>query len=266
MSVPLNTIWPDVGSRNLVSRLKQVVLPAPLGPINAWMEPRRTRRFTPLTAVNPLNSFVRPRVSRIVSPRIMSPSVLCLSLCFSFGSMRFWRMPRGSAGGVCWVIALLLLRFCSSAGAFPAVYCVLHNGDADLPCIKRTRLIVALMMQRNHRDLHLVSGFVFVRTGGRAFSFEVDEVVVEVYAGRVVPNPTPLTIGASEDKNRRSARIISLARSAIINVGEFVLPEVIVGMTEASTTRNPLTPITRNRPSTTAAGSLFVPIRHVPTG
>src|ERR1700722_6410880 len=85
MSVPLNTIWPDVGSRNLVRRLKQVVLPAPLGPINAWMEPRRTRRFTPLTAVKPLNSFVRPRVSRIVSPRIMSPSVLVWALALRAG-------------------------------------------------------------------------------------------------------------------------------------------------------------------------------------
>src|SRR5437868_6685119 len=57
---------PRVGSRNLVSRLKQVVLPAPFGPINAWIEPRRTFRSTPLTAVKPLNSFVRPRASRMV--------------------------------------------------------------------------------------------------------------------------------------------------------------------------------------------------------
>ncbi len=37
MSMPLNRIWPEVGTRNLVSRLKQVVLPAPLGPISAWI-------------------------------------------------------------------------------------------------------------------------------------------------------------------------------------------------------------------------------------
>jgi hypothetical protein len=30
---------PRVGGRNLVSRLKKVVLPAPLGPISAWMSP-----------------------------------------------------------------------------------------------------------------------------------------------------------------------------------------------------------------------------------
>ena len=40
MSSPLKRIWPAVGVRNLVSRLKQVVLPAPLGPISAWMLPR----------------------------------------------------------------------------------------------------------------------------------------------------------------------------------------------------------------------------------
>ena len=35
---------PALGVRNLVSRLKQVVLPAPLGPISAWMWPRLTRK------------------------------------------------------------------------------------------------------------------------------------------------------------------------------------------------------------------------------
>src|SRR5205085_1469908 len=49
------------------SRLKQVVLPAPLGPMRAWMLPRRTFKETLLTATKPLNSFVNPRVSRIVS-------------------------------------------------------------------------------------------------------------------------------------------------------------------------------------------------------
>jgi hypothetical protein len=34
-SSPSNTIVPSVGVRNLVRRLKQVVLPAPFGPINA---------------------------------------------------------------------------------------------------------------------------------------------------------------------------------------------------------------------------------------
>src|SRR3954452_7193275 len=58
---------PAVGSRNLVSRLNTVVLPAPFGPISAWIVPRCTRRSTPCTAVKPRNSFVRPRVSRIRS-------------------------------------------------------------------------------------------------------------------------------------------------------------------------------------------------------
>jgi len=35
MSRPLNVIRPRVGARKWVSRLKQVVLPAPLGPMRA---------------------------------------------------------------------------------------------------------------------------------------------------------------------------------------------------------------------------------------
>ena len=57
-------------SRKCVSRLKQVVLPAPFGPISAWMVPRRTSRSTSLTATKPLNSLVSPWVERIVSSAI----------------------------------------------------------------------------------------------------------------------------------------------------------------------------------------------------
>ena len=39
MSRPLKRIVPRVGGRNVVSRLKQVVLPAPFGPISAWIVP-----------------------------------------------------------------------------------------------------------------------------------------------------------------------------------------------------------------------------------
>src|SRR3954470_7183458 len=71
---------PELGIKNLVSRLKQVVLPAPFGPISAWMLPRLTRRLTLLTATKPLNSFVKFSVSRMYSPAIVSA------------------LPRGGAG------------------------------------------------------------------------------------------------------------------------------------------------------------------------
>ena len=67
MSMPLKLMLPLLGCKNLVSRLKKVVLPAPLGPISAWMWPRRTFRSTWLTATNPLNSLVSPRVSSMNS-------------------------------------------------------------------------------------------------------------------------------------------------------------------------------------------------------
>jgi hypothetical protein len=61
----------------------------------------------------------------------------------------------------------------------------------------------------------------------------------------------------------RSARIMSLARSAIMIVGEFVLPDVINGITDASTTRRPRCPARaggcrpprRHRPRAHAAGA-----------
>ncbi len=59
---------------------------------------------------------------------------------------------------------------------------------------------------------------------------------------------------------------MSLARSAIISVGEFVLPDVMNGITDASTIRSPAMPRTRNRLSTTARSSSARPIRQVPTG
>src|SRR5258705_4401432 len=62
----------------------------------------------------------------------------------------------------------------------------------------------------------------------------------------------------------RPLRIRSAARSATMIVGAFVLAPGIRGMIEASTTRSPSTPRTRNSGSTTAVSS--EPIRHVPTG
>lgn len=65
-------------------------------------------------------------------------------------------------------------------------------------------------------------------------------------------------------RNQASATIILAAFSAIMIVGEFVLPDVIVGIMDASATRSPERPRSRRRSSTTAMSSL--PMRHVPTG
>ena len=47
MSRPVVDDLPGGGSRNFVRRLKTVVLPAPFGPISAWIVPRRILRSTP---------------------------------------------------------------------------------------------------------------------------------------------------------------------------------------------------------------------------
>jgi hypothetical protein len=57
--------------------------------------------------------------------------------------------------------------------------------------------------------------------------------------GVLDPNSLPIR---HEDALRESSRIIAAPFSAIIAVGVLVLPEVIVGITEASTTRRPARP------------------------
>ncbi|SST09696.1 Uncharacterised protein [Acinetobacter baumannii] len=70
------------------------------------------------------------------------------------------------------------------------------------------------------------------------------------------------TCGAAS--RRRSARIICAAFSAITSTGEQVLPEVRLGMIEASAMRRPGIPCTLNCASTTACGPW--PMRQVPAG
>ena len=72
MSCWLKRIRPLVGIKNLVSKLKKVVFPAPLGPIKAWIEPRCIFKSTALTATNPLNSLTNWWVSRMTSSTIFS--------------------------------------------------------------------------------------------------------------------------------------------------------------------------------------------------
>src|SRR5215207_2040057 len=77
MSCPRKVIWPRVGVRNLVSRLKTVVLPAPFGPMRAWIEPSRTARFTSFTATKPLNSLVSPVADRIGAAGAAAAAASC---------------------------------------------------------------------------------------------------------------------------------------------------------------------------------------------
>src|SRR5262245_56561031 len=64
MLSPSKTIEPRVGRRKPVRRLKQVVLPAPLGPIRPTISPLSTARSTLLTAARRPKGGVSPRVSR----------------------------------------------------------------------------------------------------------------------------------------------------------------------------------------------------------
>src|ERR1700722_11087672 len=67
MSSPARSIVPALGCRKPDSILKNVVLPAPFGPITANRLPSGTTRSISLLATNPPNFLVRPRTLRRVT-------------------------------------------------------------------------------------------------------------------------------------------------------------------------------------------------------
>src|SRR3712207_6176340 len=68
-SLPLKTKAPEVGPKRPLTMLKNVVLPAPFGPIRLTMARSGMSKFTALTATRPPKTFVMPRASsRVLWP------------------------------------------------------------------------------------------------------------------------------------------------------------------------------------------------------
>ena len=89
----------------------------------------------------------------------------------------------------------------------------------------------------------------------------------EVEIKEIVKNPVPMpnmSLLSSDDKFDYLFNIMSDAFSAIIIVGALVLPEVIFGIMDASTTLKFCKPCTESLSLTTASSSF--PILQVPTG
>src|SRR5262245_2671429 len=74
MSCPSNTIRPLVGRSTPVRQLKNVDLPAPLGPMTARISPRRTATETLLSAASPPNRIDRPSVLRMTGDAVPRPA------------------------------------------------------------------------------------------------------------------------------------------------------------------------------------------------
>src|SRR5437667_398902 len=72
MSSPSNSTSPLVGLYTPVSMLKNVVLPAPFGPIKLMVESRGIVKSTSSTASKPPNSFRSCAVTRMLSPTLTS--------------------------------------------------------------------------------------------------------------------------------------------------------------------------------------------------
>src|SRR5262245_19652788 len=75
MSDPSKMIWPPVGRRTPVRQLKNVLLPAPLGPMMARISPRGTAKSTLFNAVSPPKRTVSFSVRRMgsVTPSARGP-------------------------------------------------------------------------------------------------------------------------------------------------------------------------------------------------
>src|SRR5438552_17174057 len=63
-SSPAKRIVPASGRRSPASWPMSVVLPAPFGPMIAWVSPSVTARSTPSVARRPPNLFASPRIAR----------------------------------------------------------------------------------------------------------------------------------------------------------------------------------------------------------
>src|SRR5256885_12226254 len=63
-SRPPKRMVPASGRRSPASSAMSVVLPAPFGPMTAWVSPSGTARSTPSVARRPPNLFASPRIAR----------------------------------------------------------------------------------------------------------------------------------------------------------------------------------------------------------
>src|SRR5215813_2210506 len=98
MSAPPKRMRPLVGRRTPVRQLKNVLLPAPFGPMIARISPRGTAKLTLLSAVSPPNRTVSPSVRSIGSED--SPPRLLVATGANVTSDRNWAGPPSDRSGL----------------------------------------------------------------------------------------------------------------------------------------------------------------------
>src|SRR5438045_303509 len=98
MSSPSNRMCPEDGRNTPVRQLKNVLLPAPFGPITARTSPRSTAKLTRLSAVRPPKRTVRSLVASngpaASGKNSSKAAAIAFKFMFSSGEMTGWRHHR----------------------------------------------------------------------------------------------------------------------------------------------------------------------------
>ena len=143
-----------------------------------------------------------------------------------------------------------------------------RRGRLDGRRVERIRVVHAAVLSRTFGDSSSWSVVNYPRHGGR-------RCALSPFGGACAQMQTAATVCTYRVKAQRDRmigcggalpRMRSEALSAIIMTPALRLAESIIGMIEASTTRRPSSPRTRNSSSTTLVGSFSGPMRQVPIG
>src|SRR5258708_36765717 len=98
MSSPFSNMRPDVGCKTPVRQLKNVLLPAPFGPITARISSRATAKLTPLSAVNPPKRIVKSSVRNMVA-EASAPALIAGALASNTETLATYAPTLGEGAG-----------------------------------------------------------------------------------------------------------------------------------------------------------------------
>ena len=191
---PSKTTRPPSARTRPVTTLKNVVLPAPLGPMSPMMPPRGTTRSTALSATTPPNAFVTPRTSRIAAPCPTGPLATRSRSQAGMASIRAGGGASGAAG--------------SSRSSAPAIGCTRRPAS---PCgrssITSTRPSPKKNQRHSVRSIDASAGTPTVRPIARTRNVVCDRTTRSKTVISIAPSTTPRMLPAPPRTTMQSSMI-----------------------------------------------------------